>query len=138
MADNQVSMRAVRTGYLLAGLALLGVGIVGVVTPVLPGTVFLILSLFCFKRSSPRLENWLLNHPRFGPTLREWEENRSIKARTKIVAIATMWLCIAVSVLFVDQAWVIALLVALGAFGTWYIATRSTGKSQEGDTQAVS
>jgi uncharacterized membrane protein YbaN (DUF454 family) len=132
-----MQMKAVRTGYLIAGLALAGVGIVGVVTPALPGTVFLILSLFCFKRSSPRLENWLLTHPRFGPTLRDWEENRSIKPRTKVVAIATMWACIGVSSFFVTRAWAVALLVALAVYATWYIATRSPGSPRESDRPAV-
>jgi uncharacterized membrane protein YbaN (DUF454 family) len=117
-------MNPVRAGYLVAGLALVGVGIVGVVTPGLPGTVFLIMALFCFKRSSPRLENWMLSHPRMGPTLREWEESRSIRPRTKLVAITAIWVFIALSFFLRMHPWALAALVALGVYGTWFIASR--------------
>jgi uncharacterized membrane protein YbaN (DUF454 family) len=114
----------VRAVYLVAGLTLAGVGIVGIVTPLLPGTIFLVLSLFCFKRSSPRLENWLLNHPRCGPTLRDWEEQGAIKARTKLIAISAMWLCVLVSLFLLRDLWLGFVVGALAVFGTWYIASR--------------
>ena len=119
-------MKLVRALYAAIGLTLVGVGFVGVFVPGLPTTVFLVLALFCFKHSSPRFESWLLGHKRFGPTLRDWDENRSIKPRTKVVAIVTMWVFILVSVLIVQELWIGASIVALGAFGTWFIATRKS------------
>lgn len=119
-------MNPIRIAFTIAGLALVGVGFVGYVVPGLPGTVFLVMALFCFKKGSPRFESWLLNHPWFGPTLRDWEENRAIKPRTKAIAIATMWACIAASVFFIQNIWIIVGVVALGVFGTWYIATRKS------------
>lgn len=44
------------------------------------------------------MEAWLLAHPLVGPTLRDWEADKSIKLRTKIVAISVMWLVMAVSI----------------------------------------
>lgn len=119
------------------GLSLVGVGLVGVFVPGLPTTVFMILALFCFKKGSSRFESWLLNHGRFGPTLRDWERNRSIKARTKVVAIATMWAFIAVSAFFIDLLWVKTLVFVLGVFGTWYIVTRKTATEGALDTSGA-
>lgn len=72
--------------WLTMGLVLVGVGFVGAFLPLLPTTVFLILALGCFARSSPRLEAWLLNHPRFGPGLRAWREERAISRKARIMA----------------------------------------------------
>ncbi len=119
-------MNVGRALFLASGITLVGVGAVGVVVPGLPTTVFLVMALFCFKKSSPRLENWLLTHPRFGPTLRDWESDRSIKPRTKIVAIVTMWVFIGASVFMIRNLWALALILALGVFGTWYILTRKS------------
>ena len=75
-------------GFFLAlGLLFVGIGLAGVVLPVLPTTPFLILAAACFARSSTRLERWLLDHSRFGPTLRDWRERGAIPARAKLAAL---------------------------------------------------
>jgi uncharacterized membrane protein YbaN (DUF454 family) len=61
-------------------------GIIGAILPLMPTTIFLILATGCFARSSPRLETWLLNHARFGPTLRAWRADGAISRGGKIAA----------------------------------------------------
>lgn len=72
--------------YLLLGLAMTGLGIVGAFLPLLPSTPMLILATWFFARSSPRLERWLLEHPRFGGLLRAWRDQGAIPRRAKILA----------------------------------------------------
>lgn len=77
------------------GFLCLGIGIVGLVLPLVPGTVFLILSAACFTRSSPRFEAWLLDHPHLGPPVRQWRETGSIPRHIKtiaVVSLAASWL----------------------------------------------
>jgi uncharacterized protein len=77
-----------RRVYLVLGFIFIALGFVGAFLPVLPTTPFLILATTCFARSSPRLENWLLSHPRFGPTLRAWRERGAIPLKAKLLALA--------------------------------------------------
>lgn len=44
--------------YIVVGLITLALGAVGVVLPILPTTPFLLVSAFCFARSSERLNRW--------------------------------------------------------------------------------
>jgi uncharacterized membrane protein YbaN (DUF454 family) len=73
--------------YLALGLVFVALGLAGVVLPVVPTTPFLIVAAGCFARSSPRLERWLLAHPRFGPVLQAWRERRAIPRKAKLLAL---------------------------------------------------
>jgi uncharacterized protein len=75
-----------RHGFLALGALLVAIGFIGAFLPILPTTPFLILAAGCFARSSPKLENWLLNHPRFGPVLRNWREHGAIPRKAKVLA----------------------------------------------------
>jgi uncharacterized membrane protein YbaN (DUF454 family) len=67
------------------GLALL-TGVVGIFLPLLPTTPFVLLAAFCFTRGSPRCEQWLLDHARFGPMVQNWRRNHAIPWRAKLAA----------------------------------------------------
>lgn len=108
------------------GFLCVGLGYVGVVVPGLPSTIFFICAVWAFKRSSPRFEKWLLNHKVFGPTLRDWDEHKAIKLRTKIVAISLMLVCALTSVFFIKKLWVQALVVVTVLLVALYVATRKT------------
>ncbi|MEN0062986.1 MAG: YbaN family protein [Myxococcota bacterium] len=91
-APSRTQAPVVRGIYVAGGFALLGLAVLGAMLPGLPTTVFVILAAGCFSRSSPRLEQWLLDHPRFGPSLRAWRARGAIPRRAKILAVASMTL----------------------------------------------
>jgi len=75
-----------RWAYLALGFLMLLLGIIGAFLPVMPTTVFIILAAWFFGRSSPRLEAWLLDHPTFGPVLRNWRDKGAIPPKAKLAA----------------------------------------------------
>jgi uncharacterized membrane protein YbaN (DUF454 family) len=111
----------VRALFFVAGVVSLALGIAGIFLPVLPTTPLVLLAATCFARSYRPFHEWLLNHRVFGPTLRDWYEHRSLKRRTKLVAITTMAAGLGASVVFfVEHDWLDATLVALGiVLGVW-------------------
>jgi len=108
--------RGVRLVLLAAGLLCVGLGAIGVVTPVLPTTPFLLVAAACFARASPRSYQRLLANPTFGPLIRDWREHRAIPLRAKRTAIAAIAATIGSSVaFFVEPWWLDGLVLATGA-----------------------
>jgi uncharacterized membrane protein YbaN (DUF454 family) len=86
----------------------------------MPTTVFILIASYCFARSSPRLERWLLEHPRFGPGLRRFREQRGMPRSAKIAALGAMWTAITMSslVLAMTAPKAVWAVVGLGVCGT--------------------
>src|SRR6478735_9644547 len=78
-----------------AGWVFTGIGVIGLVLPLMPGTIFLIAAAWCFSRSSPRFEAWLLGHPKLGPQVVAWRRSGAIARRTKYIACGSMVLSFA-------------------------------------------
>lgn len=75
----------VRYIYLFLGFFFLGVAIFGIITPIMPGTVFLLVSSYFFAQSSERFHNWLINHKLFGRYIRSYKENKRMPREAKIM-----------------------------------------------------
>lgn len=74
----------------LIGLLMVGLAIAGAFLPLLPTTPFLLMAVFCFARSSPRLHHWLITHKRFGPMIADWNRHGALSRRVKIVSVSVM------------------------------------------------
>jgi uncharacterized membrane protein YbaN (DUF454 family) len=69
--------------YSCLGFIATGLGIIGVFLPLMPTTCFLIVAVWAFSKSNPAIAKAILNHPRFGPTIRNWMTYKTIKRQTK-------------------------------------------------------
>ena len=81
---------AVRWLLLLLGWLMVLLGIIGIVVPGMPTTVFLIAAVWAFSRSSLRFQRWLWLHPLFGPPVKNWYRHRVIPLKAKILAVGMM------------------------------------------------
>lgn len=72
--------------WVIAGLVCVGLGLIGIVLPLVPTVPFMLLAAFCFARSSERLHGWLLTHPRFGAAIADWQERGAISPRVKRIS----------------------------------------------------
>ncbi|AZN35572.1 TonB family protein [Iodobacter ciconiae] len=97
-----------RWGYTLLGWLMVVLGIIGAILPVMPTTVFLLIALACFSKSSPKFEQWLLQHPYFGASLRAWRSHRLVPRRAKISACTGMLLGLIILAFTSTPSWVIA------------------------------
>jgi uncharacterized protein len=113
--DTRFLPTSLRWLLLVLGLVFTATGLLGVLLPLLPTTPFLLLAAACFARSSPRCHRWLMDHRLFGPTIRQWQTERTLPRRSKYLAVALLVLSLGFSIMFfVQNAYLQVFLLLLG------------------------
>jgi uncharacterized membrane protein YbaN (DUF454 family) len=117
-------MSAALKRYLLIALGTicLAIGIVGIFTPILPTTPFLLLAAACYMRSSARFHRWLMNNRVFGGYIRNYTEGRGIPLKLKLFTIALLWVTIGISIWLVANMIVTIVLLVVAVGVTLHIA----------------
>lgn len=125
--------------YLLIGLGILSLvlGVIGIFLPVLPTTPFLLLSSFCFLRSSKRLYTWLINHKVLGIYIYNYITYKSVKANTKVFALVFLWVSMIISISIVPFVYIKILLVAIATGVTIHILSLKTLDIEEIKKQKI-
>ncbi len=110
---------------------LLGLGFVGIVVPFLPTVPFILAAAYAAARGSDRLHRWVLQHPRFGPMITDWQEQGAISRRGKWAAAISMAVCAAVLLAVAPVRWAayagVAVMVGMG---TWIWTRPEPGPAQ--------
>ena len=73
-----------RVLLLIIGFISLGLGVIGVFLPILPTVPFLLLSSFCFIKSSKRISIWFENTNIYKKHVRSFKENKAMTLKTKL------------------------------------------------------
>jgi uncharacterized membrane protein YbaN (DUF454 family) len=106
------------------GTLCFAIGIVNAFIPLLPTTVFLLLGVWAYGKGDPLMRERMLQHPKFGPSLRRWVEHRQISRVGKLGA------CLGIAGSAAGTAFLIgnkpimwAIVLGLGVLCAW-LATR--------------
>ena len=121
----------VKIALIIAGTLSLGLGILGIVLPILPTTPFLLLAAICYSRSSERFYVWLLTNRMFGQYIRDWRENKGLTIGMKLWVIFVLVGTMSISIFIVPVFVVKILLVCIGTFITGYIFSLPTKRPDE-------
>lgn len=115
--------RPVRWFWFAVGWVAVAVGSIGVVVPGLPTTVFFIIAAWCFARSSPRFERWILELPKIGPMVLAHRQGLGMPYRAKVWAISTLCLFVGVALWTASDKPLVAAVIAVAALiGVLWIA----------------
>ncbi len=113
-----------RSFWFLVGMLALALAIAGAILPLLPTTVFLLVAVYAFARSSKRLHDWIMEHRHFGRLVRNWQAYGSIDRRSKLFAILAMIAALAASVLLGFNLWILFVQAGVLAGAALFILTR--------------
>ena len=124
---SEQSNDAFKPILLVCGFIFTGLGVIGIVLPVLPTTPFLLLAAACFARSSEKWHNWLMTNKLFGDYLRNYQEGRGIPLKVKIMAISFLWATIIISIyFFIEHSILEIILIIIASAVTIHIISVKT------------
>ena len=115
------------------GSLALALGLLGIVLPLLPTTPFLLLAAYAFARSSERLHDWLVTHPRLGRPIADWRREGAVSRRAKALALAAMALAFGAGLLADPGPTVLAIHAVVLLLAAAFVLTRpAPGRDREG------
>ena len=99
--------------YMILGYAGVGMGVLGVVIPVLPTVPFLLLAAYCFARSSEKLERWLRGTKLYEDNLADFVAGKGMTRKAKCRIMLTVTLLMSVGFLMMGRKGIVAGCVVL-------------------------
>lgn len=107
---------------LFLGTISLMLGVIGIVTPGLPTTPFLLLTAGLYMRSSQSFYNWLIGNKYLGHYIINYQKNKGLTKKSKAKAIIIQWIMITVSCIWGIESNNIRLIVIIaGLIGTYIL-----------------
>jgi uncharacterized membrane protein YbaN (DUF454 family) len=110
---SNASHKLKRRLFTIAGTIALGIGVVGIIVPVLPTTPFLLLAAICYMRGSQRLYNALLCNRFIGSYVRNYLEGRGMSLKMKIWTLSLLWAAIACTAVLATDSLIIRIILAV-------------------------
>jgi len=118
--------------YLISGVLLVAIGVIGIFLPILPTTIFLILASACFVKGSPKANEWLRNHKILGQYIKNYQDKTGLTLRSKIINVIFLWSMILLSAfLFTEELIIRLLLIGIAVGVTIHLMMIKTKASKD-------
>jgi len=96
-----------RAFWVTLGFIFVGIGIVGYITPMMPGLVFFLIATFCFAKGSRKFLRLIISNKYVGQQILDFKRGKGMTMKTKIIAISMMLVSMFISAFFlVKIIWV--------------------------------
>lgn len=112
----------------ILGIISVILGSIGIFLPLLPTTPFLLLSLYCFSKSSKKFYNLLLENKIFGRYIKDYYEKKGITLKNKIVALLFLTTGILYSMYKIENKYLYIILILVYIGVTFHIIKIKTIK----------
>ncbi len=108
-----VKNKLLRLILMILGFISLSLGVIGVIIPILPTVPFLLLTSFCFVKSSEKFNNWFLNTKLYKKHLETFQKNKVMTLKCELILLILVSSMLILTMYFVDNLVVTIILTSL-------------------------
>jgi uncharacterized protein len=112
--------KIVKLLYIIIGFIALGLGVLGLILPVLPTTPLLLLASYCFVKGSERFEIWFKGTTLYKRHLETFVKERSMTFKQKLTILLFADVMIAIPFFILDSLMVRVMLVLIVIYKYYY------------------
>lgn len=113
-------MNLLKIFFVILGFISLGLGIIGIIIPVIPTTPLLLVTTFCFLRGSDRFHVWFKGTKIYKNHLESFEKNRALTMRAKLSILITADIMLLVPLIILDKIYLKVFILLLMLFKFYY------------------
>ncbi|WP_346726693.1 YbaN family protein [Bacillus suaedaesalsae] len=110
--------------YILLGFIFMGLGMIGIVLPLLPTTPLLLLASFFFVKGSSKFEKWFKGTNVYKNHLEEFVKNRAMTRKQKLTILLFADFMIAIPFFLTDSNLVKVFLLLIVVYKYYYFITK--------------
>lgn len=96
-------MRLKKALLVVVGCLSLALGAIGAVLPILPTVPFLMLSAFCFAKSSEKLHSWFISTKLYKKNLERFVKGEGMTVKTKVKIMSTVTILMAIGFIMMSR-----------------------------------
>ena len=93
-------MKIINIFWIVLGFICLGLGVIGIIMPILPTTPFFMVTVVCFAKGSERLKRWFMSTSFHKKYIQSFYEKKGMTLKNKLIILSFASIMLAVAFYF--------------------------------------
>ena len=121
-----------RVVLIILGFISMGIGIIGIVVPILPTTPFLLLASFFFAKGSKRFHDWFISTKIYKKYLESFVKSKAMTLKNKLTILLPVSLMLIITFIFVNNlhARIVLVILFIGKYLYFFTQIRTIAKEE--------
>lgn len=99
--------------FIFIGVVTLGLGVIGILLPILPTTPFILISVYCFAKSSKKLHLWLINTKIYKNIIDKFINKKGMTIKSKLIIIVPVSILLLFLFIIFSNIWIRIIIIIL-------------------------